>query len=100
MTLDTHATDTMPDPPLFGPERQLQNEVRNLMSLVGELTVMLVVQGAHLAAARAGRKQPIGEDVDESISVVADNVPDDVALTLWETREKLIERFVRGPTAA
>src|SRR3954454_18431517 len=96
----TRTTETYDDAPLFGPERELQAEVRNLMALVGELTITLVVQGAYLSAARHRRDLPTEHDVDESISVVADNVPEHVADGLWDARDALLARFRTGNVLA
>lgn len=85
---------------LFGPERELFAEIRQLTALVGELTVMLVVQGAYLAAARAQRTSPDATDVDVAIADVADHVPDHVAEGLWSAREALLARFHNESVAA
>ena len=79
--------------PMYGPERELATEIRGLTSLVSELTLMLVVQGAWLAALRHRRQAPVGLDVDEAIALVANNVPEGVADGLWESRDAILARF-------
>ena len=81
------------DIPLYGPERELMAEIRNLTGLVTELTLTLVVQGAWLSALRGGRRAPLGLDVDAAIATVANNVPEDVADGLWESRDAILARF-------
>jgi len=78
---------------MYGPERELATEIRGLTSLVSELTLMLVVQGAWLAALRHRRQAPVGLDVDEAIALVANNVPEGVADGLWESRDAILARF-------
>lgn len=86
-------SDMRPEFHLYGPERELLAEMRNLMNIVGELTVMLVVQGACLSALRNGRTQPDAGDVEDAIAQVADNVPDQVAEKLWDAREAIVARL-------
>jgi hypothetical protein len=81
-----------PDMPLYGPERELMAEIRNLTGLVSELTLTLVVQGAWLSALRNGRRAPLGMDVDAAIATVTSNVPDEIADGLWESRDAILAR--------
>jgi hypothetical protein len=78
---------------LFGLERERRAEVRQLEALVGELSVALVVQGAFLAALRHRRARPTVADVDEALASVAENVPEDVADSLWTARASLLARL-------
>ncbi len=74
-------------------DRGLTADIRALTSLVSELTITLVVQGAWLSALRNGRSAPHGLDVDAAIATVATDVPESVADGLWESRDAIAARF-------
>ena len=93
MTAEELATDLYLDAPMFGPEVELLSEVRKLMSLVGELTMTLVIQGAYVNAMKNRRARPNENDVDDAISTVAENVPEPVVEGLWGARDVLVERI-------
>lgn len=93
MNAEELATDLYLDAPVFGPEVELLSEVRKLMSLVGELTMTLVIQGAYVNAMKNRRARPSESDVDDSIATVAESVPDPVAEGLWGARDLLLERL-------
>ncbi len=92
MTMSMAATDTFREQPVRR-DPDLLNEVRVLSSLVGELTMTLVVQGAYLSALKHRRARPIEFDVDEAISIVADSVPDSIADGLWSARDAVLARL-------
>ena len=70
----------------------LAGEVRQLSGAVGRLTARLVLESAHATARLMGRTLPEAGDVDEAISLLADEVPDCVAQTLWAHRDELFQR--------
>ena len=72
---------------------ELLAEVKTLSSLVGELTVTLVVQGAYLSALKNRRARPADTDLDEAIASVRDSVPGHVAASLQAARDSLLARF-------
>lgn len=69
-----------------------QHEIARLGGLVGRLTARMVVQGAVSAARFAGRDAPEASDVDESLSMVAEDVPEAVATELWASRDAFVQR--------
>jgi hypothetical protein len=93
MTYAAHASETDHDVSLFGAERGLRAEVRQLEALVSELSVTLVVQGAWLEAMKHRRARPTEQDVDAALTTVADNVPEDIAERLLSTRDALVSRL-------
>jgi hypothetical protein len=89
------ASSAANDTTLFGAEGELLGEVRNLATLVGELTMTVVVQGAFLLAMKDRRATPSEHDIDAAILAVADHVPAHVAEGLWAARNDLVARFRR-----
>jgi chromosome segregation ATPase len=70
----------------------LAAEVRQLSGAVGRLTARLVVESAHASARQMGRAVPEPGDVDEAISLLADELPECVAQSLWAHRDTLFLR--------
>jgi hypothetical protein len=70
--------------------------LRALAQQVGELTWHLVVQGVQLSAVTHQRARPEAFDVDEAISLVAEQLPAEQAATLWEQRDVLVDRLCHG----
>lgn len=67
-------------------------EIRRLTSLVGRLTARVVVQGAQHKAIARGARAPEGDDLDDAISRIADDLPCAVASALWDARDELLRR--------
>lgn len=74
----------------------LSAEIRRLTSLVGRLTARVVVQGARTTASARGASAPEGDDLDDAISRIADDLPDAVAVALWDARDELLRRAVHS----
>ncbi|MEZ4389914.1 MAG: hypothetical protein R3A48_02370 [Polyangiales bacterium] len=74
----------------------LSGEIRRLTSLVGRLTARVVVQGARTTAHARGAAAPEGDDLDDAISRIADDLPDAVAAALWDARDDLLRRALHS----
>jgi len=70
----------------------LAGEVQQLTGAVGRLTARLVLESAHASARQSGRTRPEPGDVDEAISLVADELPSCVAQAMWAHRDELFLR--------
>ena len=71
-------------------------EIRRLTALVGRLTARVVVQSARTTAVARGAMSPEGEDLDDAITRIADDLPDPVATALWDARDELLRRAVHS----
>ncbi len=71
-------------------------EIRRLTALVGRLTARVVVQSARTTAFARGAASPEGDDLDDAITRIADDLPDAVATALWDARDELLRRAVHS----
>jgi chromosome segregation ATPase len=71
-------------------------EIRRLTALVGRLTARVVVQSARTTAFARGAASPEGDDLDDAITRIADDLPDPVATALWDARDELLRRAVHS----
>lgn len=71
-------------------------EIRRLTALVGRLTARVVVQSARTTAIARGAMAPEGDDLDDAITRIADDLPDPVATALWDARDELLRRAVHS----